>query len=551
MARWRKAGLAGVCGCLLLGAASAAPVRIVTWNLQPRDTTQDGTVQEAARVLKGLNPDVIILQQVPDVLHCEEILRALQPADYQVAVFSSFRNATNGDLSGQQVAILSREKATNPTWNSWQPVGQAAPAPGGFAAAIVHLEDRNLTVYGVQLSDSSPPSDAARETAAQQAARENATRQLVQEFDASRESAGGAQALVVGGDFNTTLDDPLLAHEMTLVRLERAGFSNALADLPLAKRVTLPGDGKRADADLDYIFTRDVARISNVQVVPVNLTLRNLVAVDLNFETIPVQTTSVPASATNQATATTPVPTGETTSSTDAAAGSAESAPSFAAFWQTLVKQLGVANIWWLGGLLGAGLILVIIGSVKLARRNRAVARAMRFGDAANAGAGEMMVLAPATPMAVADKVGPATTATSMAPMASGQMDAQAWKRRAEQAERRAEQATDAVRRGVIGQLSRWLQGGAAKKLVSERAQLLEAQRVAALKIQGVDERLTRVEQQIQQRTREYERRIGELEKELVEAREENRALIREKIAQVRAEMERERARLMQFAGAE
>ena len=306
--RWRRAGFAGVCGLMIASAAAAAPVRIVTWNLQPRDTAQDGTVPEVARVLKGLNPDVIILQQVPDVLRCEEILRALQPADYQVAVFSSFRDTTNSDLSRQQVAILSREKATNPSWDSWQPVGQSAPAPGGYAAAIIHLDDRNLAVFGVQLSDGSAPSEQARETAAQQAARENASRQLVQEFDAFRESANGVQATVVGGDFSTTPDDPKLAHEMTLVRLEHAGLSNALADLAPGKRVTLPGDGKRADADVDYIFTRDVARVTNVQVVPATSTLHNLVAVDLNFEAAPVPATT-PVQAAAPVVATTPAPT--------------------------------------------------------------------------------------------------------------------------------------------------------------------------------------------------------------------------------------------------
>ena len=200
-------------------------------------------------------------------------------------------------------------------------------------------------------------------------------------------------------------------------------------------------------------------------------------------------------------------------------------------------------NVWWLAGLLGGGLVLIIGGALKLAQRNRAEARAMGLG-AIGASRGEIMVVTQASQMTAAGKTGVTTNAASVVQLPAGQMDAQAW-------QKRAEQATDAVRRGVIGQLSRWLQGGAAQKLVTERAQLLEAQRLAALKIQGVDERLTRVEQQIQQRTREYERRIGELEKELVEAREENRALIREKIAQVRAEMERERARLLQFAGAE
>ena len=83
-------------------------------------------------------------------------------------------------------------------------------------------------------------------------------------------------------------------------------------------------------------------------------------------------------------------------------------------------------------------------------------------------------------------------------------------------------------------------------RLASDRAQLLETQRVAALKMLAVDERLAKVETELQQRYRVYERRIDELLKELAVAKEENRELIRAKIALVKAEMEKERARAEQ-----
>src|ERR1700688_4823499 len=85
-----------------MASPEPAPVRVVTWNLLPRDgagIVTDKTVTETARVLKELNPDVIVLEQMPDLLGCEDILQALKPAEYQVAVFSSFRDAQTGDLS--------------------------------------------------------------------------------------------------------------------------------------------------------------------------------------------------------------------------------------------------------------------------------------------------------------------------------------------------------------------------------------------------------------------------------------------------------------------
>jgi len=60
-----------------------------------------------------------------------------------------------------------------------------------------------------------------------------------------------------------------------------------------------------------------------------------------------------------------------------------------------------------------------------------------------------------------------------------------------------------------------------------------------------VDDRLTRVELQIQQQNQAYQRRIEELTRQLIAAREESRELIRAQIAQVKAEMEAARARLL------
>jgi hypothetical protein len=131
------------------------------------------------------------------------------------------------------------------------------------------------------------------------------------------------------------------------------------------------------------------------------------------------------------------------------------------------------------------------------------------------------------------------------------QTRAQSLQQRAEDAERRADRATAVVKAGLLPQLSRWLQGKTAQRLISDRQQLIDAQQLAARQMKSVDERLTKVETHIQQRTREYERRIGELQRELVAAKDENRELIRQKIAQVRAEMEWEREKILQHAQGE
>jgi hypothetical protein len=122
----------------------------------------------------------------------------------------------------------------------------------------------------------------------------------------------------------------------------------------------------------------------------------------------------------------------------------------------------------------------------------------------------------------------------------STQTQSQTWRPRSEAAGVAAWMPA-AVRAGIIANLSWWLKQKVVQRLVSDRAQLLATQQAAANKMAAVDERLARIERQIQQINQEYEQRIDVLLKELITAKDENRELIRAKIALVKAEMEKAR----------
>src|ERR1043165_9567175 len=100
------------------------------------------------------------------------------------------------------------------------------------------------------------------------------------------------------------------------------------------------------------------------------------------------------------------------------------------------------------------------------------------------------------------------------------------------------------LRQGLVSQLSQWLKQKLVRKLIVDRAQLLEAPEAEARKAFNVDERLNRIELQIRQQNQAYERRIEELNRQLLAAKEESRELIRTRIMQVKAEMETARMRL-------
>jgi hypothetical protein len=122
----------------------------------------------------------------------------------------------------------------------------------------------------------------------------------------------------------------------------------------------------------------------------------------------------------------------------------------------------------------------------------------------------------------------------------------ESWKERALIAEERAQRAQDMVRAGLLAHLAQWLSDRLTRKLVTQRAQLMDAHQKAAVEMAELEARLMKIQAPLQDRLQAYERRIAELEKDLQMKGEENRALTRAKIQLIRKqlEMEREKSRV-------
>jgi endonuclease/exonuclease/phosphatase family metal-dependent hydrolase len=524
---------------LLAGAAEAAPLRVTTWNIEPNLAAgtngasagyRQNLMQEAAEVLTKLHPDVIVLQGVPDWPSCADLVKALKPTKYYVATWSSFRDASTSRLSGQQTAILSRGKAYISWSEPWRNASGAV-ARGGFAFAAIKTGGRSAGFFSVQLGENESLGENGR-NAEQQAAREESARQLLAQIDSLNHwTTNRIQALVVAGDFNTSADEPTLAGEKTLPLLKEAGLADAFGGLPLGKRITLPGISRHSDATADYIFTRD-AKPAAVEIVPSALTEHYPVTCDLDLEMPPVQMAQT-------TTAELPVAKARLVPTNVAA----NIPPATSTTEATIPAPAGKERLWWIAGIATGGVLVVMIVWKLAQRRPRMQARpavllTMKGGDGLS-GAAERIVIAPQS----ADTTGSAADHPPIvhieAPSAG---EAQLWRQRAEEAERRAARARAVARHGLMAHLSEWLKGKIVQRLTLDRAQLLEAQRTAVAKMQVVDERLAKIESQIGESNRVYEKRIEELEQELIEAREENRELIQAKIMQVKAEMEKERA---------
>jgi hypothetical protein len=116
------------------------------------------------------------------------------------------------------------------------------------------------------------------------------------------------------------------------------------------------------------------------------------------------------------------------------------------------------------------------------------------------------------------------------------------WRRRALDAEARAEQAQAALKASLAPQLAESLKEAVVQGLAAQRSELLKAQQSAALEISELVHRLDELKAPIQERLLSYEARIRELERDLAERNEENRELLKLKIEMTRRQLEAERA---------
>ena len=119
--------------------------------------------------------------------------------------------------------------------------------------------------------------------------------------------------------------------------------------------------------------------------------------------------------------------------------------------------------------------------------------------------------------------------------------EVEVWRKRAFDAERRADQAQAAARASLAPHLAQVLKETVIQELATQRRELLKAQEEAAVEIAAMIRRFDSVQAPLQERLHSYEARIQELEKELSALNEENRELLKLKIEMIRHQLEVER----------
>ncbi len=285
--------------------ASAATVRVTTWNLEwfPNGSKKELPAPEqakrialAADVLRPLNPDVILLQEVRDYDACAKLGEAIRPHTYQVAICSAFKEPFTSGFGKQQVAILAKEPAQAAWSEPWKSMDGVDP-PRGFAFAWFKFGGSDVGIYSLHLkSNLIMKSDKTVEALKNIRKREVSISQVLNHMrDVITPALPLVKSFVVGGDFNTNLDQPDFAAEKTLATLSAAGFRSSTDGAPRTQRVTHPGNGPYPDATFDYLFGRNLIPARTL-ITPSKASDHYPVTCDFSLGGTYVQSPSLPAS---------------------------------------------------------------------------------------------------------------------------------------------------------------------------------------------------------------------------------------------------------------
>src|SRR5678816_3092966 len=151
--------IAALLALSISGYSRAQTFKCTTWNLQwfPNGSAKEASaaqqeqrIKEVADVLRPINPDIILLQEVRDYEVCARLGEAVAPGIYHVAICSAFKEPFQRGLGKQQVAILSKYQAQAAWSEPWKSMNGIDP-PRGFAFAWFKIGNENIGVYSVHL----------------------------------------------------------------------------------------------------------------------------------------------------------------------------------------------------------------------------------------------------------------------------------------------------------------------------------------------------------------------------------------------------------------
>ena len=281
-----------LCACVATNAfaqsepttASPKTIKVVFWNIQwfpgrgpnPTQSQEAKQIASVHRDIEKIDADVSEWKRY--AISPTRASRCSHLQNFKVDVCSNFPPRPDQKFP-QQVAIASRLQAVSAWSEFWKTDGKIVP-PRGFAFAAYDIAPKQLLlVYALHLKSNR---GSLRENIVM---REESIRQLVAHMHAMNDVYGklGHLAWIVGGDFNTSPDNPKLAAEKTMPALRGEGFSWVWENVPFAKRYTRLPDRRYPPACDDHIFYRGLT-LKNAAVLNTSAQSSDHRAIEATFE---------------------------------------------------------------------------------------------------------------------------------------------------------------------------------------------------------------------------------------------------------------------------
>lgn len=265
------AGLAVLAPTLPAQPAATGSFRVSFWNLEwfPGHRPES-TPEEKKAHIDNVQPEIVKL--APDVMGFSEVAdwAAVEAAvakvpGMKVNVVSNFRDK-DGNVIKQQTAVASKYPCIGAWYEAWQADAKGFSPRRGFAfAALQPAPDRILLVYALHLKSNRKPENGEPPN---EQVREESSRQLLAHVKAMQAAYGklGKVAVIIGGDMNTSLDDPRFGAERTLRNFVSAGYTWPLAMLEPRSRFTMPGHGRYPPTTFDHILLHGPVKATEMRV---------------------------------------------------------------------------------------------------------------------------------------------------------------------------------------------------------------------------------------------------------------------------------------------
>lgn len=235
--------------------SSASSLSVGTWNVRwfpgrtpfPKDPEAPlRHRREISGILQKQSPDILFLCEIRNL----DALTTLNlPYPYILCTDIPRPSDENSKLPNQGLALLSKIPWEEIWCLDFSALAQTPDRPrrGILGVKFSPPQSPPITLYGLHLKSNrgQPENNRWR--------RERAIEYL--EWDLNRRKLTPMKdPIIILGDFNTSLYDPVFRHEQTLRRLLSLGFLNPMDALPPGNRDTLPKTGLYPSNTFDYIL---------------------------------------------------------------------------------------------------------------------------------------------------------------------------------------------------------------------------------------------------------------------------------------------------------